>query len=50
MARLFSPEAPVKEVVIERVVPSEAVIERVVPETGSVITKTRKVRRRKRAA
>jgi hypothetical protein len=50
MARLFAPEAPLKEVVIERVVPAEVVVERTVPETESVVTKTRKVRRRKRAA
>ncbi|SRR6266498_686329 len=50
MARLFAPEVPANEVVVERVVPSEVVIERVVPETERVITKTRKVRRHKRAA
>jgi len=50
MARLFAPGAPVKEVVVERVVPSEIVVERVVPETERVVTKTRKVRRHKRAA
>ncbi|SRR6266568_7954752 len=50
MARLFAPEAPVKEVVVERVVPSEVVVERIVPKTERVVTKTRKVRRHKRAA
>ena len=50
MARLFAPEGPVKEVVIERAAPAEVVIERVVPETKRVVTKMRKVRRHKRAA
>ena len=50
MARLFAPEAPVKEVIVEREIPSEVVIERVVPEMERVVTKTRKVRRHKRAA
>jgi hypothetical protein len=50
MARLFAREAPGKEVVVERAVPSEVVLERVVPNTESGVTKTRKVRRRKRAA
>jgi hypothetical protein len=50
MARLFAPEAPVKEVVVERAVPAEIVVQRTVPETESVATKTRKVRRPKPAA
>ena len=48
-ARLFAPEAPVKEVVVERAAPA-VVIERVVPETKRVVTRMRKVRRHKRAA
>src|SRR6266567_1561024 len=50
MARLFAPEAPVKEVIVEREVPTEVVVERVVPEAERVVTKTRKVHRQKRAA
>ena len=50
MARLFAPEAPVKGVAVQRAVPAEVVVERTVPETESVVTKTRKVRRKKRAA
>jgi hypothetical protein len=49
MSRLFGIDAPVGEVVIERLVPSEVVIERIVPE-GKVVTKTRKVQRQKRTA
>jgi hypothetical protein len=49
-ARLFAPEAPVKGVAVQRAVPAEVVVERTVPETESVVTKTRKVRRKKRAA
>ena len=50
VARLFAPEAPVKEVVVERIVPAEVVVERVIPERQRVVTKTKKIRRRKRAA
>ena len=50
MARLFAPEAPVKGVAVQRAVPAEVVVERTVPETESMVTKTRKVRRKKRAA
>ena len=50
MARLFAPEAPAKEVIVEREVPTEIVVERLVPETKRVVTKTRKLRRHKRAA
>jgi hypothetical protein len=46
MARLFAPEATLKEV-SERF-PAEVVVERVVPEIESVVTKTRKVRRHNR--
>ena len=44
MARLFAPEGPVKEVVVERAAPTEVIVERVVPETKRVSTKTRKRR------
>ena len=44
MARLFAPEGPVKEVVVERAAPTEVIVERVVPETKRVVTKTRKRR------
>ena len=50
MARLFAPEAFVKEVVVERAAPTEVIVERVVPETKRVVTTMRKVRRHKRAA
>ena len=50
MARLFAPEAPVKEVVVERAAPTEVIVERVVPEKRRIITKTRKVRHQKRTA
>ena len=50
MARLFAPEAPTKEVTVERTFPVEVIIERVVPETKRVVTKMRKTRRVKRAA
>jgi hypothetical protein len=50
MARLFAPEAPVNEIVVEPVVPPQVVVEREMPETKRVVTKTRKVHRRKRAA
>jgi hypothetical protein len=50
MARLFAPEAPVKEGAAERAVPAEVVVERTVPETQSVVTKRRKVPRHKGAA
>jgi hypothetical protein len=55
MARLFAPEAtvqaPLKEVVIERVRPDEVLVEQVVPETEKVVTKRRKIKHhRKRAA
>jgi hypothetical protein len=48
--RLFAPEAPVKEVVVERVVPAEVVVERGVPERRRVVTKARKLRGHKRTA
>jgi len=50
MARLFAPEGPVEEVLVERTVPAEVIVERVVPEKKRVITKMRKVRRKKPAA
>jgi len=50
MARIFAPEAPVKEVLAERAEPTEVVVEREVPETTRVVTKTRKVRPQKRTA
>ena len=48
VARLFAPEAPVEEVMAERLVPTEITIERVVPEKR-VVTKMRKTPRVKRA-
>jgi hypothetical protein len=50
IARLFAPEGPVKEVVVERAAPIDVVVERVVPEKRRIITKTRKVRHQKRTA
>jgi len=50
MARLFAPEVPVKEVVVERAAPTEVIVERVVPEKRRIITKARKVRHQKRTA
>jgi hypothetical protein len=50
MARLFAPEAPIKEVTVERAVPTEVVVERVVPETKRVVTKMRKTRHIQRPA
>ena len=50
MARLFAPEAPIKEVIVERSVPAEVILERVVPENKRVVTKMRKTRRVKRPA
>ena len=50
MARLFTPEGPVEEVVVERAAPVEVVVERVVPEKRRIITKARKVRHQKRTA
>jgi len=50
MARLFAPEVPVKEVVVERAAPTEVIVERVVPEKRRIITKGRKVRHQKRTA
>jgi len=50
MARLFAPEVPIKEVVVERAAPVEVVVERVVPDKRRVITKARKVQRHKRTA
>jgi len=44
MARLFAPEGPVKQVVVERAAPTEVIVERVVPETKRVVTKPRKRR------
>jgi hypothetical protein len=49
MARLFAPEAPVDEVVIERTEPREVVVERVIPEQEKVVTRARR-QPRKRAA
>jgi hypothetical protein len=43
MARLFAPEGPIKQVVVERAAPTEVIVERV-PETKRVVTKTRKRR------
>ena len=50
MARLFAPEVPVKEVVVERAAPIEVVVEQVVPDKRRLITKTRKARHQKRTA
>lgn len=47
MARLFGPETPVEEVVVEREVPSQVMIERVVPDHERVVTKTSKTRRKR---
>ena len=49
MARLFAPEAPAKEVVLERAAPIEVVVEHAVPERRRT-TKPRKVRRQTRTA
>jgi hypothetical protein len=50
MARLFAPEVPIKEVVVERAAPVEVVVEQVVPEKRRITTKTRKARHQKRTA
>ena len=50
MARLFAPEVPIKEVVVERAAPVEVVVEQVVPDNRRVIAKRRKVRHQKRTA
>ena len=50
MTRLFAPEVPVKEVVVERAAPIEVVVEQVVPDKRRLITKARKVRHQKRTA
>src|SRR6266568_8184437 len=50
MARLFAPEGPVKEVVVERAAPIEVVVERVVPAKKRAATKGRRVRHQKRTA
>ena len=50
MARLFAPEVPVKEVVVERAAPIEVVVEQRVPDKRRLITKTRKARHQKRTA
>ena len=50
MARLFAPEGPVEEILVERTAPAEVIVERVVPEKKRVITTMRKVRRKKPAA
>lgn len=42
MTRLFAPEAPVQQVVLEQTAPSDVVVERVVPQPRTLITKTRK--------
>ena len=47
MARLFAPQASVKEVVVERAAPVEVAVEQVVPEKRRIITKARKVRHQK---
>ena len=49
MARLFGPEPPVQEFVIEQAEPTELVVERVVPPQKTIITKTRR-RASKRAS
>jgi hypothetical protein len=49
MARMFGREQ-VGEVVVERAAPAEVMVVREVPETTKVITKARKVHRRKRAS
>jgi hypothetical protein len=49
MARLFAPEAPAKEIVLERAVPVEVVVEHAVPENRRT-TKARKARHQKRTA
>src|SRR6266487_3931428 len=48
MARLFAPEVPIKEVVVERAAPVEVVVERVVPAKKRAATKGRRVRHQKR--
>jgi len=49
MARLFAPEAPVEEVTVEHAIPTEVIVERMAPGTKRVVTKMRKMSR-KRAA
>jgi len=49
VARLFAPEAPVKEVVVQESVPAEVVVERVIPGRERVVTKA-KTSHRKPAA
>ena len=49
MARFFAPEAPTKEIVLERAVPVEVVVEHAVPENRRT-TKARKARHQKRTA
>jgi hypothetical protein len=49
-SRLFGTATPTREVIVETSVPAEVVVERVVPKRETVVTKTRTVRRHKRAA
>jgi len=49
MARLFAPEVPVEEVLVQESAPAEVVVERTVPQRERVVTKA-KTTRRKRAA
>ena len=49
MIRLFAPEAPVQEFVVEDTEPTEVVVERVVPQPRTVATKARR-RSQKRVA
>ena len=42
MTRLFAPEAPVQQVVLDQTAPSDVVLQRVVPQPRTSITKTRK--------
>jgi hypothetical protein len=44
MARLFSSEEPVREVVVEKTAPTEVVVERVIPERQRVVTKAKSPR------
>ena len=46
MARLFAPETPLKEVVVEESVPTEVLVERVVPDRQRVVTKAKAPRRK----
>ena len=49
MARLFAPETPIEEAVVEESVPAEVVVERTIPQRERVVAKA-KTSRRKPAA